>query len=112
MSFETEIENGIAVLTVKAGRLDASIAPDLKKAVTEIIESGVSRIMLNLEAVEFMDSSGLGAVIASFKLTGQKGEFVICNMNEAVTEIFTLTHMDRLFEIYSNADEGLQKMCA
>jgi len=112
MSFETEIKDDIAVITVTAGRLDANIAPDLKKVVGEIIDDGTSRIMLDLAAVEFMDSSGLGAVISSFKLTGQKGEFVICNMNEAVREIFTLTHMDRLFEIYPDADEGLQRMCA
>ena len=112
MSFEIEIKDGIAIVVVTAGRLDASIAPDLKKAVNDVIESGTSRIMLDLQSVQFMDSSGLGAVISSFKLTGQKGEFVICNMNEAVKEIFTLTHMDRLFQIYSNADEGFQKMCA
>jgi len=112
MSFETEITEGIAVVTVTAGRLDASVAPDLKKTVSDIIDSGTARIMLDLDAVQFMDSSGLGAVISSFKLTGQKGEFVICNMNDAVREIFTLTHMDRLFEIYPSADEGFQKMCA
>ena len=112
MSFDTEIKDDIAIISVTAGRLDANIAPDLKAEVAGIIESGTSRIMLDLERVQFMDSSGLGAVISSFKLTGQKGEFVICNMNEAVREIFTLTHMDRLFEIYPNADEGFQKMCA
>ena len=112
MSFESEIIDGIAIVSVKASRLDANVAPDLKKAVSDIIDAGTSRIMLDLEEVQFMDSSGLGAVISSFKLTGQKGEFVICNMNEAVREIFTLTHMDRLFEIYPNADDGLQKMCA
>ncbi len=112
MSFETEIKNDIAVLTVTAGRLDANVAPDLKQAVSDIVDGGISRIMLDLKQVQFMDSSGLGAVISSFKLTGQKGEFVICNMNDAVQEILTLTHMDRLFQIYPNAEEGLQKMCA
>jgi len=112
MSFESEIKDGIAVVSVKASRLDANIAPGLKIAISDIIDSGTSRIMLDLGEVQFMDSSGLGAVISSFKLTGHKGEFVICNMHEAVREIFTLTHMDRLFEIYPNADDGLQKMCA
>jgi len=112
MSFDTEIKDDIAIVTVTAGRLDANIAPELKQVVGEVIDNGTHRIMLDLQSVQFMDSSGLGAVISSFKLTGQKGEFVICNMNEAVKEIFTLTHMDRLFEIYPNVDEGFQKMCA
>jgi len=112
MSFETENVEGIALLKVTASRLDASIAPELKQYVANIIEKGDSRIMLDLQNVQFMDSSGLGAVIASFKLTGQKGDFVICNMNEAVLEIFELTHMDRLFEIYPSVDEGLQKLSA
>ena len=112
MSFQVELKEDIAIVTVTAGRLDASIAPELKKVVNDVISEGTSRIMLDLQSVQFMDSSGLGAVISSFKLTGQKGEFVICNMNEAVKEIFELTHMDRLFDIYPSADEGFQKMCA
>lgn len=112
MSFDTTMQDDIAVLRVTAGRLDANIAPDLKKVVAGIVDSGTTRIMLDLEKVQFMDSSGLGAVISSFKLTGQKGEFVICNMNDTVKEIFELTHMDKLFEIYPNSDEGLEKMCA
>jgi len=112
MSFETEIKDEIAVLRVTASRLDASIAPELKKVVSTIINDGTSRILLDLQSVKFMDSSGLGAVISSFKLTGQKGDFVICNINETVHEIFSLTHMDRLFDIYPSVDEGFQKMCA
>jgi len=112
MSFETNIQDGIAILRIKVGRLDANVAPDLKKEVDDIVAGGTSRIMVDLQAVKFMDSSGLGAIVACFKLTGQKGDFVLCNMNEAVTEIFALTHMDTLFDIYPNVDEGFQKMCA
>jgi len=112
MSFETTYQDGIAVLRITAGRLDAVVAPELKKEVSDIVSSGTSRIMVDLQDVKFMDSSGLGAIVASFKLTGQKGDFVLCNMNEAVTEIFALTHMDSLFDIYSDAEEGFQKMCA
>jgi len=112
MSFAIDLKGDIAVLRVTASRLDAAIAPELKNVVSGIIQDGTSRIMLDLEEVKFMDSSGLGAIVSSFKLTGQKGEFVLCNMNETVTEIFTLTHMDSLFEIYPDADEGIQKMCA
>lgn len=112
MSFETKIQDGIAILRITAGRLDAILAPDLKKEVIDIVDGGTSRIIVDLQDVKFMDSSGLGAIVASFKLTGQKGDFVLCNMNEAVTEIFALTHMDSLFDIYPDADEGLQKMCA
>jgi len=112
MSFETKIQDGIAIMRITAGRLDANVAPELKKEVTDIIADGTSRIMVDLQDVDFMDSSGLGAIVACFKLTGQKGDFVLCNMNEAVTEIFTLTHMDSLFDIYPDADEGFQKMCA
>jgi len=112
MSFETKIQDGIAVLRVTVGRLDAIVAPELKKEVSSIVDGGTSRIMVDLQDVKFMDSSGLGAIVASFKLTGQKGDFVLCNMNEAVTEIFALTHMDSLFDIYPDAEVGFQKMCA
>ena len=80
------------------------------KGVTKLQKPTVVQSRSALE--DFMDSSGLGAIVACFKLTGQKGDFVLCNMNEAVTEIFALTHMDSLFDIYPDADEGFQKMCA
>ncbi len=112
MSFQTITKDGVAVVTVTNSRLDASIAPELKQVVSDVIEAGSTRIMIDLDSVQFMDSSGLGAVISSFKLTGKKGDFVICNMNESVREIFTLTHMDRLFEIYTSSDEGFARLCA
>ena len=112
MSFDTKIQDGIAIMRITVARLDANVAPELKKEVNDIVAGGTSRIMVDLKDVEFMDSSGLGAIVACFKLTGQKGDFVLCNMNEAVTEIFALTHMDSLFDIYPDADEGFQKMCA
>jgi len=112
MSFQTEITNGVAVVTVTCSRLDASVAPELKTIVGDVVGKGTSRIIIDLDSVQFMDSSGLGAVISSFKLTGQKGEFVICNMNDSVKQIFTLTHMDRLFEIYPSVNEGFERLCA
>lgn len=112
MSFNTKIENNIAVITISASRLDAAIAPGLKDTVAGVLSRGAEKVIVDLEKVEFMDSSGLGAVIGSFKLTGQGGEFVLCNLQESVQEIFKLTHMDKVFNIFESLDEGYQRLVA
>jgi len=54
MSFETNIKDGIAILRVTAGRLDAYLAPEFKKEVNDIVEGGTSRIMVDLQEVSFV----------------------------------------------------------
>ena len=64
-------------------------------------------IAILLLALLFRDSSGLGSIIYSMKMLGQKGDFAICEMRETVLNLFRITKMDKLFKIFPSEKEAI-----
>jgi len=91
-------------------RIDASAATEFKLKLGEWIDSGNRRIVLNLSEVDFIDSSGLGAIISGFKRIGGDGRLVICAVKESVMSLFRLTRMNRVFDIFPSEDEALRAL--
>lgn len=100
-------EGQISVLILKVKRLDASVAPVFKNAVLEIISSGENRLVLDLEGVEFIDSSGLGAMVSILKAVGGNGSVALCNARAGVLSLFRLTRMNKVFSILPSRDEAI-----
>ncbi len=88
-------------------RIDASVAAQFKSSIVERIKAGGSTIILDLSNVDFIDSSGLGAIVSSLKAIGPAGDLVICGPQDAVMSLFRLTRMDRIFQIFGTEDEAL-----
>lgn len=78
-------------------RLDAAAAPALKNAVVDLANAGQARVVLSLAAVDYIDSSGLGALIALHKtLAPPAGRLVICDLPARVAPVLQLTRLDRI----------------
>ncbi|MEM7468676.1 MAG: STAS domain-containing protein, partial [Pseudomonadota bacterium] len=88
------------VVTLFEKRLDAKIAVDFKQRMTDFISEGDKPIVLNLHETEFIDSSGLGAIVSSLKAAGASRQFSICGLQEPVKTMFKLTRMDKVFSIF------------
>jgi anti-sigma B factor antagonist len=102
-----EAEN-IIVLSLNEDNLDASNVREFKQQVAIIIEDR-SRVVLDLSAVNFMDSSGLGGLIACQRLmNSRKGEFRLCSLNDRVRALFELMRMQRVFTIHKTREDALQ----
>lgn len=87
------------------GRLNMVSAPELRDAATRAVGSGRPRVVVDLAAVEFMDSSGLGALIASLKTARQAGgDLRIAAANEQVALVLQLSNVDRILKAYADAD--------
>ena len=97
------------VLVVKPleSRLDASLAVDFKDKMAEYIDQGNDQIVLNISDVDFIDSSGLGALVTSLKLQKDEGGIVICGAKDTIKSMFRLTRMDRVFRIFDYEDEAV-----
>ncbi|MEM7283944.1 MAG: STAS domain-containing protein [Pseudomonadota bacterium] len=108
MNVESKEENNVTVLKLKEKRLDAHIAVNYKQDVADRVESGVGTLVLDMSEVEFIDSSGLGAVVSCLKLVGSKGgKMSICGLQESTFSMFKLTRMDQVFSIYPTEEEAL-----
>ncbi|MGR9044076.1 MAG: STAS domain-containing protein [Gammaproteobacteria bacterium] len=99
--------NGFSVLYIKEERIDAHNSGDLKQYILDMIESGENNIVVQLQEVKFVDSSGLGALLAGYKHAATKsGKLALSNMQQQVLSMFELTRLNRVFEIYSDLDEA------
>ena len=100
-------ENGVVVVTPTVRRLDASVAPAFKQAVVTLIEGGERRLVINLAGVEFLDSSGLGALVSILKALGGNGAMAVCGAQGAVLALFKLTRMEKVFTLFATRTEAI-----
>ena len=85
------------------GRLDLASAAELKEESREIIGKKNCKLILNLEAVNFINSSGLGALVSILKDTrGSQGEMKLSCLAPYVKEIFDITQLSNIFDICEN----------
>jgi anti-sigma B factor antagonist len=100
-------ENGVTVLA-PTGRLDVAGAPSLRDAFSEIAKDEPSRVVIDMEGVSFVDSTGLGSVIAALKqLRSTQGELRLAAPNQQVRVVLELTTLDRVFPYYATVEEAL-----
>lgn len=100
MQLESETRGDAQLVSVMEDRIDAAIAVQFKDAVREATSSGEARVVLDLSRVEFLDSSGLGAVVAAMKEMGPDRRLDLMGMTPTVEKVFRLTRMDTVFRIY------------
>jgi len=89
-------------------RIDAAVAIQFKDRMREIMDAGPERFILDMSAVDFLDSSGLGAVVAAMKQVGAGKTFELAELTPAVKKVFALTRMDTVFRIHPNAQAALE----
>ncbi len=88
-------------------RVDARLAGEFKHQLLAMIESGSALIALDLSEVDFIDSSGLGAIVSARKQLNGRGDLVIVGAKPAVVNLFRLTRMDKVFRMFPQADDAV-----
>jgi anti-sigma B factor antagonist len=101
--------SGITVVALEEDRLDAAMAVLFKDKMRDVADSGASHIVLDMSRVAFMDSSGLGAVVAVMKHVGREKVFEIAALTPTVEKVFKLTRMDSVFRIHGSVDAALSE---
>jgi anti-sigma B factor antagonist len=102
-----QTDSGVTVLA-PTGRLDVAGAPALKDAVSQAMKNGKPRLVIDLEGVSFVDSSGLGSVVAALKqVRTSQGDLRLAAPNQQVRVVLELTTLDRVFPYYATVEEAL-----
>jgi anti-sigma B factor antagonist len=108
MNFNLEKINNRQVLSVQEERIDAHNSAELKAFILKLIEQGDINIVVQLDRVRFIDSSGLGALLSGHKnALAKSGRLVLAAIQPQVLSMFELTRLNRVFEIYADAREAL-----
>lgn len=110
MKFEEREESGVMVVRPLENRLDAYVAEEFKAHMAELVRNGHLQLVIDLSDVEFVDSSGLGAIIAAMLSLRARGQLMVCSAGENVLALFRLTRMDRVIPVMADADAALRAL--
>lgn len=106
MDVHVTTEGEEAVLSCQ-GRLTMTTAKALREAVETTVGKGSTRVVVDLSEVPFVDSSGLGALIAGLKRARQAGgDLRIAAPGEQVTTVLGLTNLDRVLRYYADVESA------
>ena len=108
MKLESERRGEIIVIRALDDRIDAAGAIQFKERMREIIEEPSERVVLDMSNVGFLDSSGLGAVVAVMKALGPIRRLELSGLTPTVEKVFRLTRMDSVFIIHKSLPEGFR----
>lgn len=93
------------------GILDGISANQLRRDIVDIVEKGADIILVDLQDIDLMNSTGLGALVATLKTVNSAGrQLFLCSPSDQVQLIFELTKMNRIFKIFNSRDEFEQNV--
>lgn len=90
------------------GALNARSAEEAKQAFRNLVDQGVTMVVVDLQEVPFIDSSGLAALVSGLKtLGGEASNLKLASPQSQARLLFELTMFDRVFEIHDSVDDAL-----
>jgi anti-sigma B factor antagonist len=103
----TETIGGVNVVVISTESLMANNVEQFKDVFAPLIVQRCG-ILIDMEEVRFVDSSGIGALITTFKkVQALEGELKLCSLTEQVRSIFEMVRVDKILEIYPTREEAL-----
>ena len=91
-----------------SGDIDLYSSPDLREALLVLIKSKIPALYINLNAVTYIDSSGIATFVEGLKcMKSYGGKLHFFEIPQSVMEIFRFSKLDRVFEIYGNIDDAI-----
>lgn len=103
-ALQTE-DRGACVVLAIAGEVDLGTAPELREKLFELVAEGHRHIVVDLTDTEFMDSTGLGALVAGLKrLRVHHGDMRLVCTTARIRKVFEITHVDRVIPMFDNVD--------
>lgn len=107
MDLTSVVQDDVQIVSVNAERIDAAVAIQFKDDMRAETETGPARVVLDLSRVEFIDSSGLGAIVAAMKQLGTGRRLDLAGLTPAVDNVFRLTRMDTVLKLFPTLDQAL-----
>ena len=107
LSLETRQENDRTVIEV-GGEIDVYTAPKLRERIIELVDEGQYHLVVDLEKVEFLDSTGLGVLVGGLKrVRTHDGSLSLVCTQERLLKIFRITGLTKVFPIHATVEEAI-----
>lgn len=113
MQIQTEFLPAPRAILRPSGRMDVESSSSVRQAILDLASQGITALVVDLAQVDFMDSSGLSALVSGMKTLRKSGGMLsICNANAQIRTALRLTMLDRVFPVYENTAKALQALDA
>ena len=100
-------KDGIEIVDVE-GEIDVYTAPRLRELLIDLVNNGNYQIVVNMEKVEFLDSTGLGVLVGGLKrVRAHDGSLDLVCTQERILKIFRITGLTKVFGIHDTVDEAI-----
>jgi anti-sigma B factor antagonist len=107
LDVETGTKNGTSVVTLR-GEIDVYTAPRLRQTLIDLVEGGATSIVVDMEKVDFLDSTGLGVLVGGLKRVKDKeGTMKLVATQDRILKIFDITGLSKVFPIFGSLDQAL-----
>jgi anti-sigma B factor antagonist len=107
LDFEVTERNGHAVLRVE-GEVDIARAAELREELIKLIDMGYRQVVVDLDDIEFLDSTGLGVLMHGLKrLRDEQGELALVCTQRRLLNVFETTGLAKVFHIHASVDSAV-----
>lgn len=107
LGLEVKERDGSAVLAV-TGEVDVATVPRLREQLHGLVAQGTNRIVVDLDGVDFLDSTGLGVLVGALKrVRSNDGELTLACTQPRIRKVFEVTGLDNVFTLYDSVDEAV-----
>jgi anti-sigma B factor antagonist len=107
LTLATREVDGTTIVSV-GGEIDVYTAPKLRDKITELVAAGAHRLVIDLEAVEFLDSTGLGVLVGGLKkVRAHDGSLRLVCTQDRLLKIFRITGLAKVFAIHDSDEAAI-----
>lgn len=108
MRIKEKIEGDVAILSISGNMMGGPETTSLHEKVKSLIADGITRVVIDLKGVKWMNSSGLGVLMACMtSLNNTSGKLKIASVTEKVKSLLMITQLMRIFDTYESAERAV-----
>ena len=110
MVFKTKDVPGAGIVIITSPkRIDVNVSDELRDLISDIIEQPNYMIILDLKETEYIDSSGLGSIVARISvLRSNSGDIRLAAPGRSVVNLLKLTHLNQILKTYENVEQAME----
>lgn len=109
LEVDTEQRGGATILVLR-GEIDVYTAPRLRQTIVDLVDGGTSRLVVDMERVDFLDSTGLGVLVEGLKrVKSRGGSLSIVATQDKILKIFDITGLNKAFPIHASVDDAVKE---
>jgi anti-sigma B factor antagonist len=108
LDVEAVREDGASVIALR-GEIDVYTAPLLRQKLVDLVDEGALNIVVDMEKVDFLDSTGLGVLVEGLKRVKTRGgNLTLVITQDKILKIFDITGLNKAFPVYGTREEAVK----